>query len=255
VEKMQLSYNLIKRNSALESSKKKIQTNYITKAEVLEDESEQEKKSLELEIKKNYESLGANILKKAKTEAEELIMDTRKKAAEIEKEAYEDGYNQGKENGFEDGYKEGLEKVRIETEGNVRENIEEAERILKSANLEYKEYLQEKEKEIIKIAFEMAKVITKKEITASDGILPLLNNILEEAKGEENIIIKCNPVHVNSIEDKIDYYKKAYAIKGDIFILEDPLMESGNAAIEKNTGKAIVGIDIALEKLEEALFK
>ncbi|MDZ7543926.1 flagellar biosynthesis/type III secretory pathway-like protein, partial [Clostridium perfringens] len=65
-------------------------------------------------------------------------MDTRKKAAEIEKEAYEDGYNQGKENGFEDGYKEGLEKVRIETEGNVRENIEEAERILKSANIKYK---------------------------------------------------------------------------------------------------------------------
>ncbi|GAA0085601.1 FliH/SctL family protein [Clostridium sp. CTA-7] len=252
---MQLSYNLIKRNSALESSEKKIQTNYITKAEVLEDESEQEKKSLELEIKRSYESLGANILKKAKTEAEELIMDTRKKAVEIEKEAYEDGYNQGKENGFEDGYKEGLEKVRIETEGNVRENIEEAERILKSANLEYKEYLQEKEKKIIKIAFEMAKVIAKKEITASDGILPLLNNILEEAKGEENIIIKCNPVHVNSIEDKIDYYKKAYAIKGEIFILEDPLMESGNAVIEKNTGKAVIGLDIALEKLEEALFK
>ncbi|MDZ5034412.1 flagellar biosynthesis/type III secretory pathway-like protein, partial [Clostridium perfringens] len=41
----------------------------------------------------------------------------------------------------------------------------------------------------------------------------------------------------------------------DIFILEDPLMESGNAVIEKNTGKAVIGLDIALEKLEEALFK
>lgn len=252
---MQLSYNLIKNNSALEASKKKIQTNYTTKAEILEDESEQERKSVELEIKKSYESLGANILKKAKTEAEELVMNSRKEAVEIEKEAYENGYAQGRENGFEDGYKDGLEKVRIETEEKVRENIEEAERILRAANLEYKEYLKEKEKDIIKIAFEMAKVIIKKEITAYDGILPLLDNILAEAKGEENIIIKCNPTHIKPIEDKIDYYKKAYAIKGDIFILEDPLMESGNAVIEKNTGKAIVGLDIALEKLEEALFK
>ena len=32
-------------------------------------------------------------------------------------------------------------------------------------------------------------------------------------------------------------------------------MEEGNAIVEKNSGKAIVGMDVALEKLEEALFK
>ena len=46
-----------------------------------------------------------------------------------------------------------------------------------------------------------------------------------------------------------------YAIKGEIFILEDELMEPGNAIIDKGTGKAVIGIDVALEKLENALFK
>jgi flagellar assembly protein FliH len=32
-------------------------------------------------------------------------------------------------------------------------------------------------------------------------------------------------------------------------------MEAGNAVVEKNIGKTVVGIDIALKKLEEALFK
>lgn len=69
---MQLYYNLIKNESTKETSKKKIETNYVTKVEVLEEESQLERKSIEDEIRKSYENLGANILKKAKTEAEEL---------------------------------------------------------------------------------------------------------------------------------------------------------------------------------------
>ncbi|MBS6502212.1 MAG: flagellar biosynthesis/type III secretory pathway-like protein [Clostridium sp.] len=252
---MQLSYNLIKSNSALEVSKKKIETNYLSREETLEENKEQDIKSIEAEIRKSYESLGASILKKAKREAEELLMKSRKTAIEIEKTSYEEGYAQGKENGFEDGYKEGLQKAKLETEEEVKRYIKKSEKILESANSKFKEYLKLKEKDIINIAFEMAAIIAKKELQQSEGILPLLEDILNEAKAEENIIIKCNTVHVKVIEDKVDYYKKAYAIKGEIFIIEDPLMEGGNAIVEKSTGKAIIGLDIGLEKLQEALFK
>lgn len=253
---MQLSYNLIKSNSALESYKKKIETNYVRKEESLEENNQlEDRKSIEDEIRRSYENLGANILRKAKIEAEELLMQSRKTAIEIEKTSYEEGYAQGKENGFEDGYNEGLQKVKLDTEDEVRENIKKSEKILECANSEYKEYLQKKEKDIIKLAFEMASIIAKRELQVPDGILPLLEDVLNEAKGEENIIIKCNSIHIKAISDKVDYYKKAYAIKGEIFILEDPLIESGNAIVEKNTGKAMIGLDIALEKLEEALFK
>lgn len=252
---MQLSYNLIKSDSALEVSKKKIETNYISKVEVLEENKEKDIKSIETDIRKSYENLGANIIRKAKRESEELLMNSRKKAIEIEKTSYEEGYAQGKENGFEDGYKEGIQKAKLETEQKVRENVKKSEELLESANNEYKEYLKQKEKNIINMAFEMATIIAKKELQQSDGILPLLEDVLNEARGEENIIIKCNTIHIKSIKDKLDYYKKAYAIKGEIFILEDTLMESGNAIVEKNTGKAIIGLDIGLEKLEEALFK
>ncbi|MDI9219180.1 FliH/SctL family protein [Clostridium tertium] len=252
---MQLSYNLIKSDSALEVSKKKIETNYVSKVEVVEENKEKDMKSIEAEIRKSYESLGASIIKKAKREAEALLMKSRKTAVEIEKTSYEEGYAQGKENGFEDGYKEGLQKAKLETEEKVKRNIKKSEKILESANNEYREYLKLKEKDIINIAFEMASIIVRKEFQQPESILPLLEEVLNEAKGEENIIIKCNTVHVKAIEDKVDYFKKVYAIKGEIFIIEDPLMENGNAIVEKNTGKAIIGLDIGLEKLEEALFK
>lgn len=250
---MQLSYNLIKNTSALKSSEKKIETNYISKIE--DKDIEKENLFVEQEIRKSYDILGSNIIKKAKSEAEEIIMKARVISSEIEKKAYEEGYSQGKYNGFEDGYNEGLEKIKKDTEEEIRLKIEKAEGILQKANKEYKEYLISEEKEIINLAFKMATIITKKELQLDNGILSLIEDVLEEAKGEENIIIRCNSIHVKAIEEKVKYYKKAYAIKGEIFILEDTLMEPGNAIIEKSTGKAIVGLDIALEKLKDALFK
>ena len=250
---MQLSYNLIKNKSALKSSQKTIATNYISRIEAKD--IEKEKLDVEQEIRKSYEVLGSNIIKKAKSEAEDIVMRARVISAEIEKKAYDEGYNQGKSNGFEDGYKEALVKVKNDTSEKVKVRIDEAEEILKSANKEYLEYLNLKEEEIINLAFKIASIIAKKELQKDDGIIPLIEDILEESKAEENIIIRCNTKHLKAIEDKIEYYKKAYAIKGDIFILEDTLMELGNAIIEKNTGKAVVGLDVALEKLETALFK
>lgn len=254
---MQLSYNLIKEQSALKSDKKKIETNYVRETEETEDEFS--RISIEKEIKKNYESLGENIIKRSKMEAEKIIMDSRRAAVDIEKEAYEKGYSQGQKNGYEDGvkdgYNKGLEQINLDTEAEVKTAIDKAERILELSNSEYKKYIKEKEEEIIKLAFEMAKIIADRELTEKDGLLPIIEKILNDSKGEENIIIRCNSEHIESIEEKIPYYKKAYAIKGEIFVLEDPLMEAGNAVVEKNTGKAVIGLDIGFERLDEALFK
>lgn len=254
---MQSSYNLIKSASALDSSKKIIETNYTVQ---IDEEGRNEPEiSIEDEFRKNYEAIGFNIIRKAKIEAEDIKKKSQIIADEIEKRAYEEGYNQGKENGYEDGYEKGyaeaIEKVKLETEKEIKERIDRAEKILEEANKEYKEYLLKKEKEILRLSFDMANIIAKSEIKLSEGILPLIENVLEEAKGEENIIIKCNNIHSKAIKEKVDYYKKAYAIKGEIFILEDELMEPGNAIIDKGTGKAVIGLDIALEKLENALFK
>ena len=254
---MQSYYNLVKEESALNSDKKKIKTNYTKKSE--ENEDEFSRIFIENEIKKSYESLGENIIKRSKIEAEKIIMDSRRDAVDIEREAYEKGYTKGQENGYEDGFKDGynkgLEQINLDTEEEVKAIIDKAEEILKSSNIEYKNYINEKQEEIIKLAFEMAKVIAEKELTEKEGILPIIEKILNDSKGEENIIIRCNSTHIEAIEEKISYYKKAYAIRGEIFVLEDPLMEAGNATIEKNTGKAVIGLDIGFERLEEALFK
>ena len=81
----------------------------------------------------------------------------------------------------------------------------------------------------------------------------LINPVLEQFRGEENIVIKCNGNYIVAIESKVNEWKKSYAISGEILVLEDPLMELGNAVLEKSTGKVVVGLDVSLEKLEESI--
>lgn len=255
---MQLSYNLIKGSDSLNVNKKEIEVNYKNieinyKNKDEEIAIDEEKISIEDEIKKNYKSLGESIINRSRQKADEIIEAAKEKAIVIEKEAYEKGYNQGKDNGYEDGYNQGLNKAYEDCKVEIENNILKSQEILEKANNDYLNYLKEKEKDILKISIKLASIIAKTKLNQEEGLNPLIEEVLNESKSEENIIIKCNTKHVKAIEEKIEYYKKAYSIKGEIFVLEDLLMEEGNAVIEKNTGKTIVGIDIALKNIEKAL--
>ena len=76
---------------------------------------------------------------------------------------------------------------------------------------------------------------------------------MEACRAEENLIIRCNSNYIASVESKVKVWKNTYSISGEILVLEDPIMELGNAVIEKSTGKITVGIDVTLKNIEEAL--
>lgn len=252
---MQSSYNLIKSAAATAGNDKIISTKYnsgnIAEADDF-DENSREISSAN-SIMNSYENIGTGIVKNAKKEAEQIILKSLEQSAIQERNAYDIGYSKGTENGYEDGYKKACEDVARDTEVKVKANIEKSEEILSTASLYYENYMDEKKREIINLAMQMAKVIAGKELELTDGILHLIDPILEKAKGEANIVIKCNSIHIEAVRGRLEFWQKAYAIKGEIFLLEDSLMEPGNAQVQKKTGKTIVGLDIALEKLEELI--
>lgn len=250
---MQLSCNLIKRGNALIGGDKRIKTRYSTGNEEVEEEVCVTMDFEMEEMIKQYEQLAANILVKSRSDAEKILIESQEKAALIEKKAYEMGYDQGKSNGYEDGYNEGYNRAIIDSEEKVNAIINSANTILCTASDDYKAYMDKKREEIISLAFEMAKVITKKEFEKSESILKLIEPAIESYKGEESLIIRCNTQYVEIIKSKLELWKNTYNLKGEIFILEDLLMDNGNAIVENKTGKIQVGMDIALEKLEEVV--
>ena len=244
---MHSSCNLIKSSNTSVKGDIKIVT------ECVVTEEEQHFQEIENNQIKSYEVIGASILDKARKDSDHIIMEAFQYSKNIEKEAYEKGYAQGVNNGYEDGNKQGYAESKEEAKSIIEDAVKKAREILLSAEKQVEDYKIKKEKEIVKLSLEMAKIITNKNFENDESVISLINPVLEQFRGEENIVIKCNGNYIVAIESKVNEWKKSYAISGEILVLEDPLMELGNAVLEKSTGKVVVGLDVSLEKLEESI--
>ena len=216
---MQLSYNLIRKNQVLSSNSKVISTEYVKDFDIEDDKKDivckQSGKTIEEieDILSNYESIGNSIVLEAKRKKDEIMYKAMEESQAMEREAYEKGYAQGKENGYEES----------------------------------------KKADIIRLSIAIAEKVIRKKVTDEDGISEILEEGIRLSKGEENLVIKCNPKYVSSIKEHIPVWKASYSISGEIFVLPNEGVSLGNAIIEKASGKVEVGIDVSLKAIEEAL--
>lgn len=248
---MQSSYSLIKRDRALESEEKKIVTNY--RPEDYGKKAPVEMNNSESSTLESYETIGANIIKEAQRKRDQILLESRTQAALIEKNAYEKGYNQGIQNGHEDGRNEAIEATMPKAMEEAEMIIDNAKQILSSAEHSYNDYLKNKKQEIINLSFIIAEKILRREVLKDDGINEMIEEAFQLAKGEENIIVRCNTIYKEELESKIPYWKTTYNITGEIFVLSGDDIEPGNAIVEKNSGMIQVGIDVGLEGIVKAI--
>jgi len=247
---MQSSYSLIKKEQVLSGDLMKISTNCDIKTI---DSNNSNIQDNDANMIGNFEAIGIGIITEAQRKRDQILLESKTQAAFIEKNAYEKGYNQGIQNGHEDGKREAIEATIPQARHEAEEIIHKAETLLSSAEQDYKDYLNKKKQDIINLSFLIAEKIMKKEVLKEDGIDQIIEDAFKLAKGEKNIIIKCNSIYETELKGKIQIWKTTYNITGEIFVLISDDMEPGNAIIEKTTGKMQVGVDIGLEKLKKAI--
>lgn len=258
---MQSSYRLIKNGYAKEGTSKVISTEYVSKKHIFEElEGEKEDTSIDKEPKidpeellKKYEDIGQRIIEDAKREKQAISLRAEMEANASEKAAYEKGYEQGLSNGYEDGYKKAYDETIDTAKAEAEEIVNKAETLLKSAHENYEEYLEKKRADVVKLALQIAESIAGRELSKEDS----MNSIIEEAfkisKGEDNVILKVNSIHVKELKSQIEKWKIAYGIKNEIFVIADDFMEPGNAVLEKPSGMIKVGVEIGMEQIRKAL--
>ncbi|MGN2337504.1 FliH/SctL family protein [Clostridium cagae] len=255
---MQSSYSIIKKNCALDAEKKKISTEYVSKKIELDENQEEvqeevySKEEVDALIAK-YEEIGKRIIQDANNEKQGIILRGTMQAQNLEKEAYEKGYEEGLQNGYDDGYKKAYDENIDLAKAKSQEIIDKAEDVLKSANENYAKYLEDKKSNILKLSLEIAKNILRKELGHEDSMNLLVEEAIQLSKDEENLIIKCNSLHAEELKSQVNRWKISYSIKDEIFILNDDFIEPGNAIIEKPNGKVIVGFDIGMEAIKKEI--
>ncbi|WP_252250243.1 FliH/SctL family protein [Clostridium sp. ZBS13] len=255
---MQSSYSIIKKNCALDAEKKKISTEYVSKKIELDENFEEvqeevySKEEVDALIAK-YEEIGKRIIQDANNEKQGIILRGTMQAQNLEKEAYEKGYEEGLQNGYDDGYKKAYDENIDLAKAKSQEIIDKAEDVLRSANENYAKYLEDKKSDILKLSLEIAKNILRKELGHEDSMNLLVEEAIQLSKDEENLIIKCNSFHAEELKSQVNRWKISYSIKDEIFILNDDFIEPGNAIIEKPNGKVIVGFDIGMEAIKKEI--
>ena len=262
---MQSSYSLIKKGFLKDGGSRVISTKYdIKKTEIEEIEEEVENLEEEVVIKKEpevdpeevlrrYEDIGQRIIQDAKREKQAITLRAEMDANASEKKAYEKGYEQGLQNGYDDGYKKAYDETIDVAKSEAAEIVNKAELLLKSAHENYCQYLENKKVEVVRLALEIAENIAKKALSAEGGMNLIIEEAFKISKGEDNVILKVNSIHVEEIESEVEKWKMSYGIKNEIFILNDDSMEPGNAILEKPSGIVKVGVDIGMEQIRKAL--
>lgn len=263
---MQSSYSLIKKGFSKDGESRVISTIFEvkkTEAEQIEEEVENlEEKVADVkvpevdpeELLKRYEDIGHRIIQDAKKEKQVITLRAQMDANVAEKNAYEKGYEQGVQNGYDDGYKKAYDETIDAAKAEAAEIVNKAELLLKSAHENYCEYLETKKLEVVKLALEIAENIAKKSLSNDDSMNLIIEEAFKISKGEDNIILKANSIHVNELKSEVERWKISYGIKNDIFVITDDSMEPGNAILEKPSGIVKVGVDIGMEQIRKALF-
>ncbi len=247
---MQSSYNVIKNNSIKNTGNREIVT--MDEAGAIKAESEALAKS-HIE---SYESLAKSILENARRKKEQILIKAYEEAKNIEEDALiraeqlkNEAFELGHSEGYSVAYDETMKQAKLEGEAIVAS----AMNLLESAKAEYEAYLQSKEKDIKDLVLTIANTVLRKEIEAEDSINSMIYEALEASKRSKNFIIRCNSRHTSELKKQSKDWKAKLGFTGDIFIVEDNSLEAGNAVIDKGNGKVIVGIDYALQRLEEIL--
>ncbi|MBE6051357.1 MAG: flagellar biosynthesis protein [Clostridium sp.] len=246
---MQSSYNLVKKGQVLEGNKKIINTEYVPPKHITE--STEINCDPEIYIG-SYENIAKNIIADARKESENIRSAAIEEARSIEKDAYEKGYMQGKNNGYEDGKNEAIESVLPQATNEANRIKEEAMATLLRATADYNSYLEEKQQDIIRLSITIAEKILRREVSIDSGINDMIEDAFNQVKGEESVVIRCNEMYVQEINNHIDYWKQNYNISKEIFVFKDDL-EFGNVIIEKSTGKIEISVENGLENIKKAI--
>lgn len=265
---MQSSYSLIKKGLAKEGDSIRISTEYKFKHLEVENEDCETENLNEIEeaeevkvpevdpeeVLKRYEDIGQRIIQDAKREKQVITLKAQMDADIAEKKAYEKGYEQGIQNGYDDGYKKAYDETIEAAKSEAASIVEKAELLLKSAHENYCKYLDEKKIEVVNLALQIAESIAQKALSDEDSMNLIVEEAFKISKGEDNVILKVNSIHVEELKSQIEKWKISYGIKNEIFILNDDTLEPGNAILEKPSGIVKVGVEIGMEQIRKALF-
>ncbi|MBP9595841.1 MAG: hypothetical protein KBE24_03580 [Fusobacteriaceae bacterium] len=245
--------NIKKEFETLDEIQEKSEELFFEHEEKMEYETESETERLENIIENKRVEL-ENI----QVEAVKTIKDAEKKAKEILENAINDAnseVNDIKANAWEEGFNRGKQEAMQRMEEDIDAVLISANKVLTESSIKAREIFQDNKSEIIKLSFEIAKKIIKKEVSDKEVLFENLVEAMKKAQSNKELKIFVNWEQLSFGKEIKDILKNNFQGIETIDIIEDRTVEPGGCIIETKLGKIDATIKNQLDIVFNALIE
>ena len=251
----------------IEENNKNIKKEFETLDEIQEKSEElffEHEEKMEYETESETERL-ENIIENKRVELENIqveavktIKDAEKKAKEILENAINDAnseVNNIKANAWEEGFNRGKQEAMQRMEEDIDAVLISANKVLTESSIKAREIFQDNKSEIIKLSFEIAKKIIKKEASDKEVLFENLVEAMKKAQSNKELKIFVNWEQLSFGKEIKDILKNNFQGIETIDIIEDRTVEPGGCIIETKLGKIDATIKNQLDIVFNALIE
>ncbi len=209
-------------------------------------------KSYADDLLEKAEIAAIDIMDKAQDRADEFIREAKISANEIEAEALKnanDVYENAKKRAYEEGYEAGFQQGRSDADAVIAEALEIKEEI----NRKNRDFLVDKEAEMIDIVMAIAEKILREEMEKSEYMEALISQAMDSMSYARDIIIRVSDAdfaNANLIRPKI--LAMAERIE-NLDITIDHSLEEGSVVVDTPSGSIDASVSTQLEILRGVL--
>jgi flagellar assembly protein FliH len=196
------------------------------------------------ETRQKAEREAAEAIQAAQARAEELINAAQRQVADIEKDAYQRGEEQGRLDGWEQGK---AEADRI---------IDRLHLIVAKAIDRRNEILTESESQLVGLVLNIAKKVVK--VLTENQRNVVINNVLQalrKLKSKTDVVIRVNIIDLKATTDHVKEIVARIERVGNVSVLEDASVDPGGCIIETDFGEIDARIASQLQEIEDKILE
>ncbi|MHC1745202.1 MAG: FliH/SctL family protein [Syntrophobacteraceae bacterium] len=188
------------------------------------------------------EETAVDPLKELEETIHERLLDAERRAQEIEREAYEQGYAQGLKDGTEFG-----RKSMLVTQEQMEALFETLQTLPAQVLQDYRNWL-------VASSMAITKHVIQKELrTRPQVLLKLVQDLLAEVESSQSVTLTLHPKDLDILTRHTSFTVPASGSDGAFVVKTDPEMERGGCSVESDIQLIDAGIDKRLARIEQEL--
>ncbi|MBB5323675.1 flagellar assembly protein FliH [Anoxybacillus tepidamans] len=207
-----------------------------TNAQMMIEQAKREAELIKQEAEQYYHSLKQHISQ----EQEHWKIEKQQLIATVQQEGYEVGFAQGKE--------EALHRY--------DELINEAKRIVETANRQFYEQIEEASETILLIGLKVAeRILGEKLMENSEHFLSLVKRAIKEVREQSEVKVYVHPFYYEMLVQQKDELRAVFNQPTDIFIYPDEQLTENGCVIETPFGRIDASVDTQLQQIKQQLLE